>query len=129
MKKDSLKLYSIIIKIGLFVFSILVAMSGLGIYVSGKVIHRNHVIFNLKGNEKIFFLVIHIVIALFIVYKAKTFSFPKSEERTHLKCPKCLFCNEYSVGSGKNIKLCPECGSTLEPLKGFYKRHPEIENI
>ncbi|WP_291329997.1 hypothetical protein [Desulfovibrio sp. UCD-KL4C] len=48
-------------------------------------------------------------------------------------CPKCQ--TPFGVGLGlglgvkkdSNHKFCPRCKVKLEPLNGFYKRHPELK--
>ena len=45
------------------------------------------------------------------------------DEVGYLICPSCLHVVEPSPVKPKS---CPKCGGTLEPLKGFYDRHPEL---
>ncbi len=39
-------------------------------------------------------------------------------------CPKC---EEIIDHSGEDEVFCPKCGTKMEPLKGFYERHPELK--
>lgn len=38
----------------------------------------------------------------------------------------CPHCNEARHWKLKG-KPCPECGTTIEPLEGYYERHPELK--
>ena len=51
-------------------------------------------------------------------------TFGKWQNTTTYICPKC----EETVEDieGKDI-YCPKCGTKMEPLKGFYERHPELK--
>ena len=44
------------------------------------------------------------------------------EERV-LMCPKCIAPFNHSAVPNKN---CPDCGTQLENLEGFYERHPDL---
>ncbi len=48
----------------------------------------------------------------------------KSFENITLICPKCEETLEQTI---KKEIICPCCGTTLEDLKGFYERHPELK--
>ncbi len=37
-------------------------------------------------------------------------------------CPRCETALPYGEVAEE---VCPECGAAMEPLKGFYDRHPE----
>jgi hypothetical protein len=38
----------------------------------------------------------------------------------------CPECEEIVERSGDEV-FCPKCGTKMEPLKGFYERHPELK--
>ena len=48
---------------------------------------------------------------------------PQSVTSKKYICPKC---EEIVERSGKEEVLCPKCGTKMEPLKGFYERHPGL---
>ena len=54
------------------------------------------------------------------------FSFKSKEREMILQiCPTCQqTCPTKDAVSGK----CPQCSVPLEPLEGFYKRHPELKD-
>ena len=58
----------------------------------------------------------------FGIFKKKTIS----SYKTILKCPKCL--KVFREADVENNR-CPSCGFELEPLKGFFERHPDKGNI
>jgi len=49
---------------------------------------------------------------------------PQSVTSKKYICPKC---EEILNHSGKEEVYCPKCGTKMEPLKGFYDRHPELK--
>lgn len=49
-----------------------------------------------------------------------------SKDRTYFICPNCQ--NTYENPKSSNIR-CKPCDVTLEPLKGYYDRHPVTEEI
>lgn len=44
--------------------------------------------------------------------------------RPVLMCPKC----EKPYSLSLKTRICPTCSSDLEPLDGFYERHPELKD-
>ncbi|WP_319759023.1 hypothetical protein [Maridesulfovibrio sp.] len=40
-------------------------------------------------------------------------------------CPKCQ--KVYMAGKAPDNAACDSCGAKLEPLEGFYERHPELK--
>ncbi|WP_291330223.1 hypothetical protein [Desulfovibrio sp. UCD-KL4C] len=49
----------------------------------------------------------------------------RSAKQASLICPMCQ--KVYLSGPLQNGKICSKCNFQLEPLKGFYKRHPELK--
>ena len=49
---------------------------------------------------------------------------PVSSELVILICPKCM--NSFYEADTENM-ICPNCKATLENIKGFYERHPELK--
>ena len=60
-----------------------------------------------------------IILVGYVVFK------PQALIKKKYICPKC----EETVEDieGKDIS-CPKCGTKMEPLKGFYERHPELKD-
>ncbi len=50
--------------------------------------------------------------------------FGKWEKLETFICPEC---EEIVERSGEDEVFCPKCGTKMEPLKGFYERHPELK--
>ena len=46
----------------------------------------------------------------------------KHDQKAMYICPKCEAVHSYAEVKDE---VCPVCGAKMEPLKGFYKRHPE----
>eukprot|EP01022_Parablepharisma_sp_SALTPOND_P032517 TRINITY_DN850_c1_g1_i1.p2 TRINITY_DN850_c1_g1~~TRINITY_DN850_c1_g1_i1.p2 ORF type:complete len:289 (+),score=-1.33 TRINITY_DN850_c1_g1_i1:114-980(+) len=41
----------------------------------------------------------------------------------------CVQCQVPHLPDGKVYKVCPKCGGRLEPIEGFYERHPELKDV
>ena len=50
-------------------------------------------------------------------------AFRGKPDNTFLMCP---YCEQSYRWDEVKKRRCPECGATLEPLVGFYGRHPEL---
>jgi len=61
-----------------------------------------------------------IIAALYLVHSSRT---PKNNIATYI-CTKCRQSIHYTQAKEK----CPTCGVELEPLDGFYNRHPELKD-
>lgn len=48
----------------------------------------------------------------------------KSKKQNFYICTNCDFCSQVQAVSPAHV--CPECQGAMEPLEGFYERHPEI---
>ncbi|WP_170830296.1 hypothetical protein [Maridesulfovibrio ferrireducens] len=66
-----------------------------------------------------------ILIGYSLFYKPKLPN--KMVELEDTICPKCE--TTFGIGEAPKNELCPNCKDLLEPLKGFYDRHPELKNI
>ncbi len=58
---------------------------------------------------------------ILFIWKSLTKEY-KPDRKVTLICPKCDEAFELKESSDKR---CPKCGTDIEPLKGFYERHPE----
>ncbi|WP_031481658.1 hypothetical protein [Maridesulfovibrio frigidus] len=67
-----------------------------------------------------------IIILIAVLYKK-----PKRQQNISLYettiCPECG--KVYIVGSGPTDDICTKCTVKLEPLEGFYDRHPEQKEV
>ncbi|NDV24971.1 hypothetical protein [Desulfovibrio sp. JC022] len=50
----------------------------------------------------------------------------KVAKEEEMICPKCQ--KVYMAGQAPANASCESCGITLEPLEGFYDRHPELKD-
>ncbi|MBI9111613.1 hypothetical protein [Maridesulfovibrio ferrireducens] len=66
-----------------------------------------------------------IIIGYSVFYKPKLPS--KMVELEDTICPTCE--TPFGIGEAPQNELCPRCKVLLEPLKGFYDRHPELKDI
>jgi len=57
---------------------------------------------------------------IFILWKSRSISV----KYVNMICPKCE--EAFKLGSSSGNR-CPKCGAALEPLDGFYERHPECK--
>ena len=40
----------------------------------------------------------------------------------------CIQCQTPHLPDGSIVFTCSKCGGELEPIEGFYERHPELKN-
>ncbi|WP_319759026.1 hypothetical protein [Maridesulfovibrio sp.] len=66
-----------------------------------------------------------ILIYLWRTRKEESFSSDKDHETEETICPKCQ--KVYMAGKAPANAACDSCGAKLEPLEGFYERHPELK--
>ena len=100
-------------KIGLILAGIISTVMGLDILIKkGGVLYRQPVP-QIAGVALTIFGLFLLVIGIF-----------KSQSVTSRKyiCPKC---EEIVERSGSDDIYCPKCGTKMEPLEGFYERHPD----
>jgi len=95
---------------------------GIGIYKTGWLYHYRQPVPRSAG-----LLLASIGIGI-VIYKGYRFIL-RTEQSSDLVvkqdyiCPKCEEIVEYN--ETKDIK-CPVCATKMEPLKGFYERHPAV---
>jgi len=67
---------------------------------------------------------IWILLGLIIVWYGVWGHRRQTQNRNDFICPRC----EKVYLTATNILQCRECNVPLEPLEGFYKRHPELKD-
>lgn len=95
---------------------------GIDIYKKGIISEWNIAVRIIDDSNRLFFLILHVLIGiLFIVYglRSKTGVY---QADIFLACENCA--KVVRKEEGKN-SICSGCGFKLEPLEGFYDRHPE----
>jgi len=75
---------------------------------------------NLSGYNKPFGIAFVVVGLIFVRW-----SFDKKYQTARNIVQICPKCEEPPVLTGPSGMRCPKCGAELEPVKGFYERHPE----
>ncbi len=63
---------------------------------------------------------------LFFIFLGLLYKFPKKYHEEGLICPKCL--TPYGLGRAPKSGKCKDCDVELEPIDGFYDRHPELRD-
>ncbi|SMF23549.1 hypothetical protein [Desulfovibrio gilichinskyi] len=82
----------------------------------------------LSEKARIIMIVAGLLCIIYGIFSQKT----NNELQEATICPKCQ--TPFGVGLGLGVKkdfqheFCPQCKVKLEPLNGFYKRHPELKN-
>lgn len=63
---------------------------------------------------------------LFFVMNSKDYeTWPEGDIPETVKCLNCL---EPFAGNKLTTLKCPKCGGSLEDLRGFFERHPDLRN-
>ncbi|WP_320172309.1 hypothetical protein [Maridesulfovibrio sp.] len=65
-------------------------------------------------------------LGIFFVFFGLLHKFPKKYHEEGLICPKCL--TPYGLGRAPKSGKCKNCDVELEPIDGFYDRHPELRD-
>jgi cytochrome c553 len=69
-----------------------------------------------------------VVLGMFIVYKSarEPRKIAANDTTSSKETAICTACHAPSADSDQ--EACPRCGGDLEPLDGFYERHPELRD-
>lgn len=67
-------------------------------------------------------------VGLFLIFFGLLYRFPKKYHEQGTICPKCQ--TPFGIGQDRAPKSgkCPDCNVEIEPLDGFYDRHPELKD-
>jgi hypothetical protein len=66
-----------------------------------------------------------VVLGLIILFWIRVDSKNNNAKEEETICPKCQ--KVYMAGKAPANAACDSCGAKLEPLEGFYERHPELK--
>jgi hypothetical protein len=95
---------------------------GIDIYRDGTISEWNVFAKLIDESSRLSFLILHLLVGVFLIIygiRSKSGVYPGAK---FLACQNCARVIKEEMG--KTIK-CYECGGKLEPLEGFYERHPE----
>ena len=91
------------------------------IFLTGGVWNKYHDFFTDFGEYKNIFGIVAVLIALFFFFYAIFGKWHNQQTFIFQKCEKTV------NRTGDKEVYCPKCGTKMEPLKGFYDRHPELK--
>ncbi|WP_320173585.1 hypothetical protein [Maridesulfovibrio sp.] len=67
-------------------------------------------------------------VGLCIILGGLLYEFPEKYHEQGTICPKCQTPFGVEYGRAPKRGKCPDCNVELEPIDGFYDRHPELKN-
>ncbi|WP_320172320.1 hypothetical protein [Maridesulfovibrio sp.] len=109
-------------KIFLILFGVLAIAGGLAT-LSGGSLYKGIPVMKIAGWTQLAAGIFWIWYALFYKRSTNMVKVAKEEETI---CPKCQ--KVYMAGQAPANTSCESCGVNLEPLEGFYDRHPELRD-
>ncbi|GEM_PF-2284327 len=65
---------------------------------------------------------------LCVIFGGLLYKLPKKDPEQGTICPKCQTPFGVEHGRAPKNNKCPDCNVELEPIDGFYERHPELKD-